>query len=87
MVFAPHGLWDLSALIRDGTCALCSGSSLSHWTTREVPVLQILKMSILPSREIMTSLPIVLLPNLSNVYILSTITLWQDLLSNRHKNF
>lgn len=37
-MFAPHGSWDLSSVIRDGTCALCSVSSLSHWTTREVPI-------------------------------------------------
>ena len=53
VVFAPHGSWDLSSVIRDGTRALCSVGSLSHWTTREVPVLQILKISTLPSREIM----------------------------------
>ena len=74
-MFAPRGLWDLSSLIRDGTRALCSGSSLSHWTTREVPILQILKMCTFPSREIMVSLLIVPLPNLGNVYILSTTTL------------
>ena len=31
-------MWNLSSLIRDQTCTLCTGSrSLNHWTTREVP--------------------------------------------------
>ena len=37
----PHGLWDLSSLIRDQTRAPCTLAveawSLNHWTAREVP--------------------------------------------------
>ena len=37
--FWPRGMWDLSSLTRDWTCTSCIGRwSLSHWTTREVPV-------------------------------------------------
>ena len=32
----PLGLWDLSFLTRDQTCAPCSGTP-NHWMTREVP--------------------------------------------------
>ena len=34
---APCAMWDLSSLIRDRTCSLCSGSMLNHCTAREVP--------------------------------------------------
>ena len=33
----PHGMWDLSFLTRDQTCAPCIGrQSHNHWTTQEV---------------------------------------------------
>ena len=36
-VASPHGMWDLSSLTRDGTCAPCGGKcSLNYWTAREV---------------------------------------------------
>ena len=36
-IFFGHALmWNLSSLTRDGTHALCIGSTESHWTTRDV---------------------------------------------------
>jgi len=36
--FLLCGMWDLSSLTRDGTCAPCIGrQSLSYWTAGEVP--------------------------------------------------
>ena len=36
-VFWPWGMWDLSSITRDWTCAPCFGrQNLNHWTIREV---------------------------------------------------
>ena len=40
LAFWPPGMCNLSSLIRDGTCAACTGS-LNHLTSREVPTSQI----------------------------------------------
>ena len=42
----PHGVWDLSSLTRNQTCAPYSGKSLNHWTAREVPILCFLNIKI-----------------------------------------
>ena len=40
----PRGMWDLSSLTRDSTCAL-GGLSLNHCTTRQVPIPVVLILS------------------------------------------
>lgn len=40
LVFWSQGMWDLSSLTRDRTCApALEAQSLIHWTLREVPFL------------------------------------------------
>ena len=42
VIFWPQGMWDLGSPSRDGTWTPCIGRrSLNHWTTRDVPVVQI----------------------------------------------
>ena len=46
LFFWLQGMWDLSCPTRDRTCTSCiGGQSLNHWTTREVPELDILNGS------------------------------------------
>ena len=41
--FGSQDMWDLSSPTRDGTCTPCTGRrSLNHWTTGEVPTVQVL---------------------------------------------
>ena len=38
-----HGMWGLSSPPRDGTCAAAvEVHSLNHWTTREIPAVNVL---------------------------------------------
>ena len=46
LVFWPQGMWDPSSAIRDWTRTHCIGRrSLNHWTTREVPEINYLKLN------------------------------------------
>ena len=46
LVFWSRGMWDLSSPTRDWIGTPCIGRrSLNHWTTREVPPFQLLKVS------------------------------------------
>ena len=45
LVFWPRGVWNLSSRTRDGThTSWIERQSLNHWTTREVPHLQLVTM-------------------------------------------
>ena len=45
LVFWLRGMWDLSSLTRNQTCAPCiRRQNLNHWTAREVPMCTFLRL-------------------------------------------